>query len=84
MVKEIIICVADHTGKAVFVIYAFGELRYKYTSSRTMHKRINSFELLDIVNNVNFDILIGDESNNVVHIIDFDCNFIRYIKYPCN
>lgn len=34
-----------------------------------MHKKINSFELLDLVNNRNFDILIGDESNNVVHII---------------
>lgn len=37
------ICVADHTGKAVFVIYAFGELRFSYTGSRTLHKRINSF-----------------------------------------
>lgn len=26
------ICVADHTGKAAFVIYAFGELRFKYTA----------------------------------------------------
>lgn len=49
-----------------------------------MHKRINSFELLDVVNNGNVDILIGDESNNLVHIIDFDGNFIRYIEYPCN
>lgn len=64
--------------------YAFGELRFKYTGSRTMHKRINSFELLDVVNNGNVDILIGDESNNLVHIIDFDGNFIRYIEYPCN
>lgn len=54
------------------------------TSRRTMHKRINSFEPLDKVNNGNFDILIGDESNNLVHITDFHGNFIRYIEYPCN
>lgn len=59
------------------LIYAFGELQFSYTGSRTLHKRINSFEPLDIVNNGNFDILISDESNNLVHIIDFDGNFIR-------
>lgn len=78
------ICVADPTGKAVLVIYAFGELRFSYTGSRTLHKRINSFETLDIVNNGNLDILISDESNNLVHIIDFDGNFIRYFECPCN
>lgn len=78
------ICVADPTGKAVFVMYAFKELRFSYTGSRTLHKRINSFEPLDIINNGNFDILISDESNNLVHIIDFDGNFIRYLECPCN
>lgn len=78
------ICVADYNGKAVLVIYAFGELRFKYTGNRTVYKKRNSFEPLDIVNDGNFNILIGDESNNVVHIIDCDGNFIRYIEYPCN
>lgn len=66
------------------MIYAFGELWFSYTGSTTLQKRINSFQPLDIVNNGNFDILIGDESNNLVYIIDFHGNFIRYIEYPCN
>lgn len=82
MVMEIY-CVADHTGKAVFVIYAFGGLRFKYTGNQTIYKKNTSFKPLDIVNDENFNILIGDESNNLVHIIDCDGNFICYIECLC-
>lgn len=77
------ICVADFTGKAVLVVYAFGELRFKYTGNRATYKKNTSFEPYDIVNNGNFNILISDHSNMIIHIIDCDGTFIRYIEYPC-
>lgn len=77
------ICVADFTGEAVLVVYAFGELRFKYTGNRATYKKKTSFVPYDIVNDGNFNILIGDNSNKVVHIIDCDGNFIRYVEFPC-
>lgn len=74
------ICVADYTGQAVLVVYAFGGLRFKYTGNKTIYKKNTSFKPLDIDNDENFNILIGDESNNLVHIIDCDGNFICYIE----
>lgn len=65
------------------MVYAFGGLRFKYTGNQTIYKKNTSFKPLDIVNDENFNILIGDESNNLVHIIDCDGTFIRYIEYPC-
>ncbi|XP_052692329.1 uncharacterized protein LOC128170590 [Crassostrea angulata] len=77
------ICVADVTGKAVLVVYAFGELRFKYTGNRATYKKRTSFEPDDIVNDGNFNILIGDYSNKIVHIIDCDGTFIHYIEHSC-
>lgn len=77
------ICVADFTGEAVLVVYAFGELRFKYTGNRATYKKKTSFVPYDIVNDGNFNILIGDNSNKVVHIIDCDGNFIRYVEFQC-
>lgn len=77
------ICVADYTGKAVIVMYAFGEMRFKYIGNRMICKEKTSFVPIDIVNDRNFNMLIGDDSNKGVHIIDCDGTFIRYIEYPC-
>lgn len=77
------ICVADFTGKAVIAMYAFGEMRFKYIDNRMTCKAKTSFEPIDLVNDGNFNILIGDNSNKVVHIIDCDGNFICYIEFPC-
>lgn len=77
------ICVADYTGKAVIVMYAFGEMRFKYTGNRMICKEKTSCVPIDIVNDGNFNMLIGDDSNKGVHIIDCEGTFIRYIEYPC-
>lgn len=77
------ICVADYTGKAVLVVCAFGGLRFKYTGNKTIYKKRTSFKPLDIVNDGNFNILIDDDSNNFIHIINCDGDFICYIEYPC-
>lgn len=77
------ICVADYSGEAVIGMYAFGELRFEYTGNRATYKKKTSFVPYDIVNDGNFNILIGDDSNKIVHITDCDGTFIRYIKYPC-
>lgn len=65
------------------MVYAFGELQFKYTGNRATYKKKTSFVPLDIVNDENLNILIGDESNNFIHNINCDGNFIRYIEYPC-
>lgn len=77
------ICVADYSGKAVIVMYAFGEVRFKYTGNRMIYKEKTSIVPTDIVNDGNFNILIGDYSNKIVHIIDCDGTFIRYIEHSC-
>ncbi|XP_065923997.1 uncharacterized protein [Magallana gigas] len=78
------ICVADYTGKAVIAMYAFGEMRFKYIGNRKTCKEKTYFDPMELVNDGNFNMLIGDDSNKVVHIIDCDGNFIRYIEFPCN
>lgn len=72
------ICVADYAGKAVVVMDFSGNLRFTY--------RGNTMELFKpskIVNDNKLHILINDMSSDIVHIIDCDGNFIRYIVYPC-
>ena len=78
------VCVADNAGKAVVVVNASGELRFKYPGNISPKPNYKSFKPLDIATDVNQQILINDVSNDIVHVIDKDGNFLRYIEYPCN
>nr|XP_022304739.1 E3 ubiquitin-protein ligase TRIM71-like [Crassostrea virginica]XP_022304740.1 E3 ubiquitin-protein ligase TRIM71-like [Crassostrea virginica] len=78
------ICVADYAGKAVVVVNASGELRFKYQGNTSPKPNYKSFQPFQIATDVNQQILINDDSIDIVHIIDRDGNFLRYIKYPCN
>nr|XP_022310167.1 E3 ubiquitin-protein ligase TRIM71-like [Crassostrea virginica] len=75
---------ADHAGKAVMVVNASGELRFKYHGNISPKPNYKSFRPYQIATDVNQQILINDASNDIVHIIDKDGNFLRYIEYPCN
>ncbi|XP_062579083.1 tripartite motif-containing protein 2-like [Saccostrea cucullata] len=77
------ICVADYAGKAVVVVNSFGGLRFKYPGNLSKQTNYRDFIPLNIATDVNTQILISDSSNNIVHIIDVDGNFIRYIEHPC-
>lgn len=77
------ICIADCAGHAVVVVNSSGILRFRYGGNEITKKRNNTFEPLHIVNDKKCHILTNNQSNNNVHIIDCDGNFIRYIEYPC-
>ena len=78
------ICVSDYAGKSVVVVNASGELRFKYQGNLTQKPNYKSIKPLNIATDVNQQILINDNANDVVHVIDKDGRFLRYIEYPCN
>ena len=78
------ICVADYDGENVVVVDASGILRFKYKGNIFQKSKYKSFKPSKIANDGNWHILVNDISNDIVHIIDSDGNFIRYIEYPCN
>ena len=76
------ICVADYYGKAVVVVNQAGEFRFKYQGNMSFKLTFESFNPGGIITNVNKQILITDDSMEIVHVIDRDGNFLRYIEYP--
>ena len=78
------ICVADNAGKAVVVVNASGELRFKYQENLSQKPNYNSSKPLAIATDVNQQIIFTDSSKNVVHVTDSDGNFLQYIEYPCS
>ncbi|XP_062609174.1 E3 ubiquitin-protein ligase TRIM71-like [Saccostrea cucullata] len=78
------ICVADYGGSAVVVLDFSGDLRFRYDGNISNQSKYTQFLPMHIACDVNHQILIGDSRNNIVHIIDCDGNFVRYIEHPCN
>lgn len=78
------ICVADSAGGAVVVVDVSGDLRFKYRGKSTKQSRFSLFMPSAIVTDKNHHLIINDDSKDVVHIIDCNGNFIRYIEYSCN
>ncbi|XP_062620680.1 E3 ubiquitin-protein ligase TRIM71-like [Saccostrea cucullata] len=78
------ICAADCYGKMVVVVDSFGRLRFKYTGNLSKQSKYTEFSPSHIAADVSTQILISDKSNNIVHIIDSDGNFVRYIVCPCD
>ncbi|XP_061165676.1 uncharacterized protein LOC133174588 [Saccostrea echinata] len=77
------ICVAAFGCKSVTAVDTSGCLRFKFQGNCN-HMKNTLFLPSNIATDVNNQILITDSSSNVVHIIDCDGNFVRYIEYPCN
>ena len=74
------ICVADYDGESVVVVNESGELRFRYQKYFSKEP----FRPHNIATDVEQQILIQDYTNNIVHVIDSDGNFLRYIEVPCN
>lgn len=77
------ICVADYPGQAVVVVNSSGRFRFHYKAHIRTKAKNNTFKPFLIGNDIKLNILIVDETNNILHIIDRDGNFIRYIECPC-
>ncbi|XP_061165667.1 uncharacterized protein LOC133174577 [Saccostrea echinata] len=73
------ICVADYAGMEVVVMDPAGILRFKYSGN----PNYRDFRPFHIASDVNAQILTFDTLGNLIHIIDGDGNFVRYIEHPC-
>lgn len=78
------ICVADHNGNVVVVFNASGGMRFKYKGNTGTQAKNSIFKPLTVVCDKLFQLLISDILNDVVHILDRDGNFIRFIEFPCS
>lgn len=77
------ICVSDFAGKNVVVVDVCVNLRYKYKGNITRRTHYKPFQPSHILTNDTQIILVANFSNDIIHIIDNDGNFIRYIEFPC-
>ena len=73
----------DCAGEVVVVVNASGELRFKYQGKTSKKRNYLLFKPTKIATDVNQQILINDVSKDMVHVIDSDVNFLRYIEYSC-
>ena len=78
------ICVADKSGEVVVVVSASGQLQFKYKGNIYHKTKSTIFRPSKIATDVNQHILINESVYDIVHVIDIDGNFLRYIEYPCN
>jgi hypothetical protein len=72
------ICVADWGADAVVVVNQAGKLRFRYTGHILAPKN-NSFRPRGITTDSQSHIITSDHSNDCVHIIDHDGQFIHCI-----
>lgn len=64
---------ADNNANAVVVVDRNGDFRFRYTPW-------GSFYPIGIVTDSQSRILISDNNNHLIHIIDEEGHFLRYIK----
>lgn len=65
---------ADYAAESVV------RLRFKYMFSKSNYK---SFKPAKIASDFYKQLLINDASNDIVHVIDSEGNFLKIIEYPC-
>lgn len=77
------VCVADCARNAVDVFSSSGDFQLMYKGNVTIQSMHGLFKPLHIANDTKLQILVGDCSNNLIHITDCKGNFVRFIEFPC-
>ena len=76
--RNLDICVADWFARAVIVVSADGELRFRYTGFP--HDFEEQFQPFDVTTDSQAKILTTDFRNHCIHILDKDGHFLGYIN----
>ncbi|XP_061177248.1 protein lin-41-like [Saccostrea echinata] len=76
--RNLDLCVADHDARAIVVVNQSGKLRLRYTGLYFTTKQ-EPFEPRGITTDSKSHILIADHSNECIHVLDQNGQFLRYI-----
>nr|XP_022316885.1 uncharacterized protein LOC111120465 [Crassostrea virginica] len=78
--RNLDICLADCEAGEVVVVSEYGKLRFRYTGFPFTNTTLESFSPRGITTDSHGIILTSDLNNCIIHIIDQDGHFLRYIN----
>ncbi|XP_061165675.1 uncharacterized protein LOC133174586 [Saccostrea echinata] len=77
------ICIADYGGRNVVVLDALGRLRFNYRGTFSNKGEKSAFKPSHFATDVKYQMVVSDIANNIVHLIDCNGAFLRYLGYHC-